>query len=233
MKVKYWSDFACPYCYIGVTNLKAALKDLGIETDVPMLAFRLDPDIPRGERAKLVDKNAEKKGISREEVLAGQESMLKMAAEAGLTINYEQIEYTNTEDAHRLTKYAQRTDPVKADKLIDRLYKAYFADGIWLGDREALADIAAECGFDRAEALGSMGKMHYAEMVWNQERVARGDTMKLKGVPYFVFDEKYGVSGAFSREEMRSILLRIVEREAQDLGFGAGAACGPDGCDPA
>ncbi len=231
MKIKYWSDFACPYCYIGVTNLKAALKDLGIETYVHMMAFRLDPDIPRDERAKLIDKNAEKKAISCEEVLAGQAPMLKMAEEAGLTINYDQIEYTNTEDAHRLTKYAQSKDHVKADELIGRLYKAYFTDGIWLGDREALADIAAECGFNRTEALQSMGKMHNAETVWNQERVARGDTMKLKGVPYFVFDEKYGVSGAFSREEMRSILTRIVEMEAKDLGIGAGAACGPDGCD--
>ncbi|MBQ6222319.1 MAG: DsbA family oxidoreductase [Solobacterium sp.] len=229
MKIMYWSDYACPYCYIGVTNLKNAMADLGIETEVKMMAFQLHPEADKQRRIKQMDDMAERYGIPREQAKLTLARILAMAEEAGLKMNYDQVEYANTEDAHRLTKYAQMTDMKKADALINRLYQAYFVDGIWLGDHEKLADLASECGFDRAEALNSFREEKYLEEVKNQEEFAAA--MQVQGVPYFVFNEQYVVPGALNKEQMKQVLVKVIELEAQDLGIAAGAACGPDGCD--
>ena len=231
MKITYWSDYACPYCYIGVTNLRNALGDLGLDTEIVMKAYELHPETPKDARGKVVKQIAEKQGISESTAMATLGRILSMASEAGVTMNYSETETANTFDAHKLTKYAQKKDPAKAEVLITRLYKAYFADGIWLGDHEALADLAAECGYDRAEALSALADDTYTETVQQEEQEAR--SIGVQGVPFFVFDDQYAIPGALSREQMRQALTRVLELEAEEAGIVQGAACGPDGCTPA
>ena len=196
-----------------------------------MKAYELHPETPKDARSKVVKAMAEKQGISENTAMTVLSRILSMANDAGITMNYSEAESANTFDAHKLTKYAQKKDPAKAEGLITRLYKAYFTDGIWLGDHEALAALAEECGYDRTEALSALADNAYAENVRQEEQEARG--IGVQGVPFFVFNDQYAVPGALSREQMRQALTRVLELEAEEAGIVQGAACGPDGCTPA
>ncbi|MBQ9007705.1 MAG: DsbA family protein [Clostridia bacterium] len=134
MKITYWSDYACPYCYIGETYLKQAIEHMGIgdQVEVEMKAFELDPDASKEYTGATVDRFAKKYGLSIQGAQAKIDGISKMGQDAGLDFRYAETRYTNTFDAHRLTKLAQKKDQALADRLSERLYKAYFSEGLEL-----------------------------------------------------------------------------------------------------
>lgn len=150
MKVMYWSDYACPYCYIGETHLKQAIENLKLkgQVEVEMLAFELDPSASKDYTGSTVDKFAKKYGLSLAGAQARIDDISEMGCAAGLDFRYAETRYTNTFDAHRLTKLAQAKDAGLADRLSERLYKAYFSEGLELADHEVLERIAVEEGMD-------------------------------------------------------------------------------------
>ena len=119
MKITYWSDYACPYCYIGETYLKQAIADLGIgdQVEVEMKAFELDPDASKEYAGTTVDRFAKKYGLSIQGAQARIDGISQMGRDAGLDFRYAETRYTNTFDAHRLTKLAQKKDRALADRL--------------------------------------------------------------------------------------------------------------------
>ena len=135
MKITYWSDYACPWCYIGVSRLKNAIKELGVESLVTlkMRAYQLDPGAPLKAESDNITKAAARFGVSKEEAMAKMRQMFDMAKANGIEFNYATARNTNTFDAHRLTKLAEsKGDEKLLNAMIDRLYKAYFTDNLSL-----------------------------------------------------------------------------------------------------
>lgn len=231
MKVMYWSDYACPYCYIGETHLKKAIGNLnlGDQVDIEMLAFELDPSASKTYTGATVDRFAKKYGLS----LAGAQERIdgisQMGREAGLDLRYAETRYTNTFDAHRLTKLAQQKDAALADRLEESFYRAYFTESLELADHSVLRRIALEEGMDEKDVDDVLNTDKYADDVRLDEREAQ--RYGVHAVPYFVIGNKYAIPGAMPVEAMERVLKNAMDEEArvaQDSMMGM--SCGPDGC---
>ena len=183
MKIIYWSDYACPYCYIGETHLKTAIRELGWEEEisVEMKAFELDPNASRTYTGTTVDRFAGKYGLTKEKAAERIDGISEMGRQAGLDFRYAETRYTNTFDAHRLTKLARSRSKSLADRLSERLYHAYFADGLELADHEVLTRIAAEEGMDTKEVREFLKSDRFADEVRLDEREAQN--YGVSGVP--------------------------------------------------
>jgi len=229
MKIIYWSDYACPYCYIGETHLKQAVEQLGIgdEVGITMKAFELDPTASREYTGATVDRFAKKYGLSKEGAAQRIEDISQMGREAGLDFRYAETRYTNTFDAHRLTKLAQSKSASLTDRLSERLYHAYFAEGLELADHDVLTRIAVEEGLEEREVKELLDSDKYADEVRLDEREAA--RYGVTGVPFFVLAGKYSIPGALNVEQMKRVLEKVMdeERQAQPV---EGMFCGPDGC---
>ena len=152
MKITYWSDYACPYCYIGVTNFKHALEKLGVDYEIEMKAFELNPYAKAGAGGDVTAMFAAKYQLNLEDAKKRVESINLMAKEAGLEFDYSKVFHTNTFDAHRLTRMAlDKGGKDLQNQVSEKLYKAYFADHVDVADREVLLGIAKEAGLDEAE----------------------------------------------------------------------------------
>lgn len=230
MKIMYWSDYACPYCYIGETHLKNAIENLGLgdQVETEMLAFELDPDASRTYTGATVDRFAKKYGLSTAGAQERIDGISRMGREAGLDFRYAETRYTNTFDAHRLTKLAQRKSAELADRLEERLYHAYFSENLKLGDHAVLKRIALEEGMDEAEVDAVLNSNQYADDVRLDEREAQ--RYGVHAVPYFVVGNKYAIPGAMPVEAMERVLKNVLDEEAKAQNVVQGMSCGPDGC---
>ena len=213
MEIFYWSDYACPYCYIGETNLKAALRELGLDCVPRMKAFELSPDATRtcpGPTGELV---AKKYGLTAEQAEAAMQRINEMAADAGLIFDFGKTHFTATFDAHRLTKLAAGVSPETADALTERLFREGFCLGAELADRRVLLSAALDAGLEEAAVTEVLDSDAFTEEVRADERMAR--EYGVTGVPYFVIDGKYAIPGALGKSEMVSVLRRILDRETK------------------
>lgn len=229
MEIIYWSDYACPYCYIGEARIKKAIEQIpgGKNIKLRMKAFQLDPNAPVHVNTNTRERYAKKYGMSLEAAESQIEGISKMGRDMGLDFKYATTLFTNTMDAHRLTKLAQHTcDSETAEKLINALYRAYFTDNAELADKLILAKIAAECGLDKDAADEVLNSDKYEDEVRADEYEAaqRG----IHGVPFFIIGDA-GVSGAQSPATFKA----YIEAALNDTGAYAelnGDSCGPDGC---
>lgn len=230
MKIMYWSDYACPYCYIGETHLKNAIENLGLgdQVEIEMLAFELDPDAGRIYTGATVDRFAKKYGLSLAGAQARIDGISRMGREAGLDFRYAETRYTNTFDAHRLTKLAQRKSSELADRLEERLYHAYFTEGLELADHAVLKRIAMGEGMDEKEVDEVLNSDKFADDVRLDEREAQ--RYGVHAVPYFVVGNKYAIPGAMPVEAMERVLKNVMDEEAKAQNVVQGMSCGPDGC---
>ena len=227
MVITYWSDYACPYCYIGETRLKKAIRELSLDEDIEirMKAFQLDPEAPVHSNGDTLSRFARKYGLTREHAARSIEHISAMGRNEGLDFNYATTLFTNTMDAHRLTKYAYDRYPDKADQLIEALYKAYFSDNKELADRDVLFSISAECGMDITEVKRALDDEEYKKEVIADENEAMYNG--IHAVPFFVIG-KYGISGAQSIKDMKEAIIRVMKEEESTVE--SGMACGIDGC---
>lgn len=198
MKVEIWSDVVCPWCYIGKIRFERALGSFPHRDNVEVVyrAFELDPTIPRGETRDVVSDLAAKKGLSEEQVRRMMANVEQLAAGDGLEYHLAEAASGNTVDAHRLVHLA--ADRGKAAEMIERLYRAHFTQLCSVFDRDALVDLAAEVGLDPAEARGLLEGDAYTDRVRGDEAIAR--SLGITGVPFFVIDGTFGISGAQSAE---------------------------------
>ena len=228
MKITYWSDYACPYCYIGETYLKQAIAELGIgdQVEVEMKAFELDPDASKEYTGATVERFAKKYGLPIQGAQARIDAISQMGRDAGLDFRYAETRYTNTFDAHRLTKLAQKKDQALADRLSERLYKAYFSEGLELADQDVLLRIAREEGMDENEVRSLLATDEFAMDVRLDEREAA--RYNVHGVPYFLLDGQLAIPGALPVDSMKQALRQVMD--AQKADEPQGMTCGPDGC---
>ena len=229
MKITYWSDYACPYCYIGEARLKKAIAEVKGDKDIEieMKAFQLDPTAGEHAAGDTQTRFAHKYGISTLEAGETIEHISQMGIAEGLDFKYATTRFTNTMDAHRLTKLAQsKNDPELADKVIEELFKAYFSDNLELADHKLLQRIGQDCGLGKEEIDEVLSSDKYEDEVLLNEREA--SRYGIHAVPFFVIG-KYGISGAQSVEGMKAAIVKALE-ESEEKVLEQGMSCGPDGC---
>ena len=200
LKVEIWSDVVCPWCYIGKRRFETAAAQFDGEVEVTWRSFELDPHAPPVREHTATEHLAAKYGMSHEQAEASHAQMTELAAQEGLEYHFERARGGNSFDAHRLIHLA--TADGLQDEAMERVMRGYFTEGLPIGDREALVALAAELGLD-GSALDSDA---YADAVREDEHLAQ--RIGIQGVPFFVLDRRYGVSGAQPAE----ILVQALEK---------------------
>ncbi|TDB50101.1 DsbA family oxidoreductase [Bacillus sp. CBEL-1] len=236
MKIEVWSDFVCPFCYIGKRRLEDALAQFPHRDDVEVefKSFELDPNAPLNTGQTINEALAKKYGMTVEQAQQANEGIGQQAKSVGLTFNFDNMKPTNTFDAHRLAKFAKTKGLEEA--ITEKLLYAYFTDSKNLGDRDVLVSVAEEAGVNRSEALAVLeDKTAYSNDVRIDESLAQ--QYGVTGVPFFVINQKYAISGAQPKETFTSALEKVWTEEnpapkLQDLsGDGSvDAACVDGNC---
>ena len=211
IKVDIWSDVQCPWCYIGKRKFEAGAAAFGGVVEIEYHSFELAPDTPVDFDGSPVDYLSQRKGMPVEQVTLMLANVTGIAASVGLDYDYDHVHQTNTVKAHELIHYAKSEG--RQLEMKERLLKAYFVDGRHVGRIEDLADLAAEIGLDRAEAVRVLTDETYLADV--KADVAQAVAYGIQGVPFFVIDGTYGVSGAQDATTFTKVLEQVrTEREA-------------------
>ncbi|MFH8341220.1 DsbA family oxidoreductase [Streptomyces sp. AM6-12] len=233
MRVEIWSDIACPWCYVGKARFEKALAAFPHREDVEVVhrSFELDPGRAKGDVESVLTMLTRKYGMSEAQAEAGEDNLGAQAAAEGLDYRTRGRDHGNTFDMHRLLHLAK--DRGRQDALLQVLYRANFAEerSVFAEGDERLVELATEAGLDAAEARAVLADpWAYADAVREDEREAA--ELGANGVPFFVLDRKYGVSGAQPAEVFTQALSQAWGERAplKLVDQGDAAACGPDGC---
>jgi predicted DsbA family dithiol-disulfide isomerase len=232
MKVEIWSDVVCPFCYIGKRKFEIALAQLPERDriEVTWKSFQLQPEARASLNMNAVQHAAQRRGWPMDYARQAAAGLSAAAQALGLVIRYEQTIVANTFDAHRLSHYAASRG--KGDEMMDRLFKAYFTDSRNVEDHATLTELAVGIGLPADEVKDVLASGRYADEV--RRDIDEAMQMGINGVPFFVFNGKYAVSGAQDSEVFLDALRRSVsERLAGSTGPSAqapaGAACDLEG----
>ncbi|MGN6205631.1 DsbA family oxidoreductase [Humibacter sp.] len=218
IKVDIWSDVACPWCYIGKRKFEAgsglftgAGDGRGVEVEYH--SFELSPDTPVDFQGNEADYLAQHKGISPEQAAQMLERVGGIAGQVGLDYDFAAMQHTNTVKAHELIHYAKAHG--KQAEMKERLLKAYFVEGGHVGRLGDLARYASEIGLDGEDARGALERGDYLSAV--REDQATAQEYGISGVPFFVIEGKYGVSGAQEAATFAQVLEQVwSERDQAD-----------------
>lgn len=195
----------CPFCYIGDTVLEQALSrfEHRANVDIRYHSYQLMPELPADQPVDLARTLSESKGMSIEQANAMNQQVAERGAQVGLNFRFDRAQTINTRQAHELSHFAEQHG--RQHELMIRLFQAYFTDGQNVGDVDTLVDLAAEVGLDRDAARAALNSGEYSAAVDADIQEARA--MGISGVPFFVFNRKYAVSGAQPEE----VFLRALE----------------------
>ncbi|CAB4552378.1 unannotated protein [freshwater metagenome] len=202
IKVDIWSDVQCPWCFIGKRKFEAGVKQFAGEVEVEYHSFELAPDTPVDFEGTPVDYLAKRKGMQLADVEAMLERVTTIASEVGLNYDYASVHQTNTGKAHELLHFAKAHG--KQGEVKERLLSAYFEQGRHLGRIDVLVAVAGEAGLDEADARTALESGSYRKAV--EADVAQAAHFGISGVPFYVIDGKYGISGAQGSEIFASAL---------------------------
>lgn len=234
MKIEVWSDYVCPFCYIGKRLLEQSLDKTGYkdQAEVVFKAYELDPTSPKISTESTAEMLARKYGTTVEAAKQMNQQVGDRAKEVGLNYNFDAMKPANTFDAHRLAKFAKEKG--KESELSELLLQSYFIDGKEIGRHEVLADLAVSIGLDRAEAEQVLSSDQYAEDV--RADVNEAMQIGVKGVPFFVLNDKYAISGAQPAEVFENALRQVAEEEGlkpklKTFGSDQGGLCTDGSCD--
>ena len=232
-----WSDFACPYCYIGETRLQNAIDELGLQdrVTVDFRAFELDPTASKEVVSSTPERFAQKYRLSLEGAKDQIEQISSLGRELGIDFKYATTQYSNTRDAHRLMKLAEaKYDRETVGRMNEALFKAYFVENLVLADHKVLLDKAVSVGMNEADIKAVLESGKYDDEVRFDEREAmmRG----VHGVPYIVINGGLAIPGAMTTESFKHALERELKKQEKaqtevDVIDGERPhQCGPDGC---
>ncbi len=209
MKVEIWSDVVCPWCYIGKRRFESALEGFDEEVEVVWRSFELDPGAPRHPEGALDEALAAKYGMSLEAARDMMGQMTRTAAGEGLEFDFGRARGGNTLDAHRLLHFAAERG-VQAE-MKERLLRAYMTEGRAISDRDELSALATEVGLDADEVAEMLSGDAFTDAVRRDEMRAR--EIGVRGVPFFLIDEKVGISGAQPPELLHQGLASARKRD--------------------
>ena len=212
IKVDIWSDVQCPWCYIGKRKFEAGTALFNGDVEVEYHSFELAPDTPVDFDGSPVDYLSQRKGLPVAQVEEMLERVTGIAESVGLHYDYDSVHQTNTVISHELLHYAKAHGHQLEMK--ERLLKAYFVDGLHVGRIEDLADLAAEIGLDRADVVRSLTAHDYLADV--KADVAQANAYGIQGVPFFVIDGKYGISGAQDPDTFAQVLRQASTEKSEE-----------------
>ncbi|MFP5528651.1 DsbA family protein [Peptococcus simiae] len=206
MKIEIFSDYACPYCYIGKRHLEAALKDLGLE-DAQLIhrVYILDPGkISHPERTYLEGLNL-KTAEEKQHAANTFASITRLAADIGLAYHMDTMKDIATEMAHRLTLWVQETAPDQTQAVIDRIFHAHFIDNKDISSKEVLLDLISSLPLDPAEATAVLDDpSRYVDQIFEDDD--RAQQLDLDYIPFFVINDSDHISGIVNTEKLKAIL---------------------------
>lgn len=209
MKIEMWSDYVCPFCYMGKRHLDVALQELHLteEVDLQFKSFLLNPDIPDYSGEGMQELLSKKYDITMEEAGNRLREVQDRAEKVGLYYNFEIMKPTNTMDAHRLTKYGATLG--KSALLAEEIFRAYFERGGLISDHDQLLDLAENVGIDKAQANEVLlDPSVYQEEI--HQDMTRAEELKIQSVPYFRINNEYIIPGSESIETFILMLQKIL-----------------------
>lgn len=230
MKIEIWSDVACPWCFIGKRRFEAALERFPhrASVEVTWRSYQLDPSLPEHYDGTELDYLSTRKGMPAQQVSQMFDHVARQGKAEGLNYRFDSVVVANSFTAHRLIHLAAAHG--RQDEAKERLLSDHFEHGKDIGSREYLTSLALDLGISQDEAEELFTTDKYADAV--RFDFEEGRSLGISGVPFFVIDRKYGLSGAQPAETF-SAALNQAWQEANPLvlvNSADGEACGPDGC---
>lgn len=213
MKIEVWSDYVCPFCYIGKRQLEKAIENSGYEGQIAVefKSFLLDPTTPIDTEESIYTSLARKYNMSEQEAKNMTSNVASRAKEVGLDYNFDDMKTANTTAAHRLAKLAAAQG--KAEVYNERLMKAYFLEGEAIGRHDVLKQLAKEAELDMEAVERVLESNEYEDAV--EQDIYEAQQIGVRGVPFFVFNNKYGLSGA----QPQSLFEQTIEQVASEVGL--------------
>ncbi|MGO1183425.1 MAG: DsbA family oxidoreductase [Micrococcaceae bacterium] len=248
MKVQIFSDVACPWCYIGWRRFQTALQ--GFEhrdqLDLTFGSYQLDPSLPEHDHRSEADYLSEVKGLPRDQVAQMLAHVTAQAKDEGLDYDFDALVVANSWSAHRLIQRAKAVSPEAVAQVEERLFAAHFERGENIADTGVLTRIGVESGLSEEQATEALTDPIWEEAI--RADLAQARAYGVTGVPFFVIDERYGLSGAqppatflqaltqaYDEHQQRTPLTRLDSQgstsDSADDATLQGQACGPEGCD--
>lgn len=211
MKIEVWSDFVCPFCYIGKRRLENAMKEFSHRDAITVeyKSYQLDPTAEYVPGESFYETFSNKKGMPIDQVKAMNHQLKQQAAEVGLDYNFDDMKHANTFDAHRVAKLA--AEQGKGKEMTERLLYAYFTESRLVSDHATLIELAEEVGLKKEDVEQVLKGDNYSKAV--QTDIDLAGQIGVQGVPFFVFNEKYAVSGAQPPEVFSEVLEKVWEEE--------------------
>lgn len=207
MKIEIWSDIICPFCYIGKRRLELALENFKHKeaVDIEWKSYQLDPTMEHQEPGSIDQYLSEKKGMPLEQAKQLNQQVTNMAKEVGLDYHFEKAIPNNTLLAHQLIHFAKHHG--KQNEMKERLLQAYFTKGEDIGDINQLGMFAQEIGLDEKEAIDNLNSNTFADEIQIDQYHAQ--QIGVRGVPFFVFNNKYAISGAQPETAFAELLEKV------------------------
>jgi predicted DsbA family dithiol-disulfide isomerase len=234
MNVEIWSDVMCPFCYIGKRKFEKALAQFPHKDKVNVIwkSFQLDPTTITDPTLNTIDNLAQKKGWSKEQADQTIAHVTGIAKQVGLDFHFEKAVVANSLDAHRLSHLAKKYG--KQNELEEKLFSAYFIEGKNTADFNTLLQIATELGLDKTEVSALLKSNTYTNEVYHD--IKQAQQIGVNGVPFFLLDNKYAVSGAQESETFLGALTKAYEEHLLKNNFetvtsSPSDSCGSDGCE--
>lgn len=233
MKVEIWSDVMCPFCYVGKKHFENALAQLPFKDkiEVEWKSFQLDPTLPvEGASESTLDYLVKRKGMPKEQIEGMMHHLDQSGAAVGIEFRQDIAIPVNTFRAHRLIHLAQSHG--KGNEMEEALFFAHFTAGKNVGDLEVLTELATSIGLNKEEVVALLQSDEQTQEVKND--IEEAQALGISGVPFFVVDRKYGISGAQSIDTFAEALTQAYEESQPKFemkGDQDAKACGPDGCE--
>ncbi|WP_418264621.1 DsbA family oxidoreductase [Flavobacterium faecale] len=234
LKIQIWSDIMCPYCYIGKRRIENAIAEFGHQDviEIEWKSFQLDANFIASAEDNIYDHLAEKYRKDKDWAIEMVANMTQNAKNSGLEFNFDKAILANSYHAHRLLHLAKKHH--LANELKELLFKAYMTDGKNIDDKNTLIALGQEVGMDKELVAGVLNSDAYANEV--QKDISMAQQIGIQGVPFFVFDNKYAISGAQHVETFVKTLEKVWEEgdfspQLTLLNNEEGDSCGIEGCD--
>ncbi|WP_291781266.1 DsbA family oxidoreductase [Cecembia sp.] len=233
MKIEIWSDIMCPFCYIGKRRLEAAMAqfEYADKLQIEWKSFLLNPDMKTDPEQNTLEYLAATKGWTMEQTQQITQQVVEMAKGEGLEYQMDKTVVANAKNAHRLLQLAKSVG--KGGEMKERLLKAYFTEGANIDDKDSLLNFASEVGISNVSAQECLNSNKFEDKV--DQDIAESRALGVRGVPFFVLDRKYGISGAQPKEVFEDTIKKawgdyVKENPILDIaGSDTAAACDVDG----
>ncbi|MBD8081539.1 DsbA family oxidoreductase [Chryseobacterium caseinilyticum] len=228
MKIEIWSDVMCPFCYIGKKNFEKALEEFSFKDkiEVEWKSFQLDPSLETDVTTTTAEYFREKKGFPEAQAKQMTAQVTEMGKSVGIDFNFENAIITNTFPAHKLIHLAKKHQ--LGAEMEEELFKAHFLQGKNIGDDKTLISLGEKLGLKSENIIEALSSREIDLEV--KHEIIEASQLGISGVPFFVIDQKYGVSGAQPVETFREAITQAYNENTVALSNNNDASCGEDGC---